>query len=101
MTAPSPLEWLLKDLKSVPWIAIGKVLNSRMGMALFVWIILNYGYGSKLESIERNTDKMAEALAETRTMSNINHELLVRLMERCEVRLYHGPDTTRAAQLTK
>lgn len=66
---------------------IGKILNSRIGLVL---IFIGYtsspwGLGAKIDALVRNSDKVATAIEQTRETGTQNHDILTRLIDRCEI----------------
>lgn len=67
--------------------AFGDVLNSKIGLAALVcgmgiyalWVTVPL-----LSDIKQNTGLTAQSLLETKHVAESNHEILVRMMDRCE-----------------
>lgn len=39
------------EIQGPEWESIGKILNSRMGLALLVYVMLTYGLGPKIDAV--------------------------------------------------
>lgn len=66
---------------------IGKILNSRIGLVLIfiAYTSSPWGLGAKIDALVRNSDKVATAIEQTRETGTQNHDILTRLIDRCEV----------------
>ncbi len=69
----------------------GAVLNSRIGLAVLVWLAFTCSLGGAINEIGRDTAQMVEALRDTRQNVQANNSMLVRLVERCKLDPFDPP----------
>jgi|GEM_PF-5267184 len=67
---------------------IVKVLNSRVGLAVLVGILYNWGLSPKIDALIKANERVAVTVSETHVLTGANHDILTRLMDRCE---FPGP----------
>lgn len=64
--------------------ALGRLLNSRIGLAVLFMIGFNWGLSPKIDALIKSNEQVHATLTETNLTIQKDHDILTRLIDRCE-----------------